>query len=87
MGEVIEIDVDSNEIGWEPYMRVDITKPLLQGKPINFAGDQSFLSSINYSVIVNGSPQPSFMPTTGIRQGDPFCPYLLSFVSRSSLAF
>lgn len=60
MEKVIEIDVDSDGIGWEPYMHVkvwvDITKPLLQGKPINFVGDQSFLSSINYLVIVSGSP-------------------------------
>ena len=33
------------------------------------------ISSITYSVLVNGEPNGNIIPTKGIRQGDPLLPY------------
>jgi hypothetical protein len=34
------------------------------------------VSSVSFSVLFNGAPQEEFLPTRGIRQGDPIFPYL-----------
>lgn len=39
----------------------------------------SCVKIVNYSNLVNGKPGSSFLPSLGLRQGDPFSSYLLLF--------
>lgn len=47
IGEVMELDIDKDSIGWGPYLRIkfwfNISKPLIRCKLINFVGNQSWI--------------------------------------------
>ena len=34
------------------------------------------VSTVSYSVLINGEPKGKFIPSRGLRQGDPILPYL-----------
>lgn len=48
VGKIIELDVDKDGLGWGPYLCikvwVDISKPLIRGRLMNFAGNQFWLA-------------------------------------------
>ncbi|CAL9026199.1 unnamed protein product [Prunus brigantina] len=39
------------------------------------------VTTVNFTVVINGQPGGAFSPSRGIRQGDPISPYLFLFIS------
>ncbi|XP_035547372.1 uncharacterized protein LOC118348908 [Juglans regia] len=63
----------SVRVEWD-FIEAIMTKMDFPGHWIHIT--KACLSSVSYSVLVNGEPQEKFAPSRGLRQGNPLSPYL-----------
>jgi hypothetical protein len=69
-----------DRVEWS-FLEAIINRLGFRSKWINFF--MKCLKSISYSILVNGEPLGHIIPTYGIRQDDPFSPYLFILCSEA----